>query len=226
MHDLAPPALRSLSPLRNVRQRELQLTGGVIIASLLRFLPRSAHRRENGLIPQAIFEEPEDVCQILASGLRRRQPSLDDRLDVVAGGKLADGSGHTACAFLAVAVFSVIGQQRREETLQWFGRPAGGQHIGQFVAYPVNRFFEEQIRELPGQCLVGCEAGGPKIAGALKIPPISVPHFHQASSVFTSPDKPGGAAGAGLGTPSARPGNCRGHCLPSGWPEPRQKRMN
>src|SRR5580704_6282744 len=36
-------------------------------------------------------------------------------------------------------------------------------------------------------------------------PATSAPHFHQASSVFTSPARPGGATGAGSGTPAARP---------------------
>jgi len=38
-------------------------------------------------------------------------------------------------------------------------------------------------------------------------PATSAPHFHQASSVLTRPDRPGGADGAGFGTtPASGPG--------------------
>src|SRR5258708_20933799 len=36
-------------------------------------------------------------------------------------------------------------------------------------------------------------------------PATRAPHFHQPSSVLTGPARPGGASGAGLGTPAASP---------------------
>src|SRR5215472_6720836 len=39
-------------------------------------------------------------------------------------------------------------------------------------------------------------------------PATKAPHFHQASSVFTGPVSPGGAFGAGFGTPPAKAPAC------------------
>src|SRR5947208_11260506 len=39
-------------------------------------------------------------------------------------------------------------------------------------------------------------------------PATRAPHFHQASNVLTVPDRPGGACGAGLGTPLASQAPC------------------